>query len=313
VNPSVYEEITMKLFVVLAVLHVIAIEGCPGPGLLFPHMANNGDTEFTNNCDDCYLCVNTNGSYGVFDQYYNNICIGTNGYLTFGAGEWEYIPKTSAFVDNYSMVGTYWCDIYLPSNLPASHLWYRETNDKELRNRADKIIHEYFNDCGGHKFKTKYLFIVTWQRLGSYCEAVNYFTGCPNFPDATDPNDDCAGGVGKREIPTFERRQESGKPQGSPSDKDLGDYARNSFQTVVATDGDNTFVFNHIHTIDFECCFADTQMLFNAGDGVRFWKHPEPAYDCLACNSNAGVDGRWVYRVDEEHVRDPTCAKITKP
>jgi hypothetical protein len=46
-----------------------------GKGLLFKHMANNGDTEFVGNCDDCYNEYNTTYSYKVYGESYDRLFV----------------------------------------------------------------------------------------------------------------------------------------------------------------------------------------------------------------------------------------------
>jgi len=78
----------------------------------------------------------------------------------------------------------------------------------------------------------------------------------------------------------------------------------NSFQVVIATDGQRTFVF-FIYG-DIEWGFANIG--FNAGDGVRSFMVPG-ALTSQSINieegSNVGRTGVYLYRVDQCSIIDP--------
>ena len=78
----------------------------------------------------------------------------------------------------------------------------------------------------------------------------------------------------------------------------------NSFQVVIATDGQRTFVF-FIYG-DIEWGFANIG--FNAGDGVRSFMVPGAlSSDSLDIEegTNVGRRGVYIYRVDQCSIIDP--------
>jgi hypothetical protein len=52
------------------------------------------------------------------------------------------------------------------------------------------------------------------------------------------------------------------------------------------------------------------QVAIDSGDGQHFWSHPWSMSDSIiniTNTSNTGVDGRWIFRVDQPWVRQPDC------
>ena len=59
----------------------------------------------------------------------------------------------------------YWADHNIGAGNSGAHIWWRETKDKELFQRANEAVQEKFCDPD---FKTKRLLIITWQRVRSF-------------------------------------------------------------------------------------------------------------------------------------------------
>ena len=57
--------------------------------------------------------------------------VGSNGYVTFGAGSTKYKPDYFDVRDGTKMIAPLWSDVYLPID-PCSHIWYREATDKKI-------------------------------------------------------------------------------------------------------------------------------------------------------------------------------------
>ena len=76
----------------------------------------------------------------------------------------------------------------------------------------------------------------------------------------------------------------------------------NTFQAVLATDGNITFVMFLYNDIQWSSGYTTTG--FNAGDGVHYYTVPESltADDILNLDStsNVGIPGMYTYRVDQE-------------
>lgn len=90
----------------------------------------------------------------------------------------------------------------------------------------------------------------------------------------------------------------------------------NTFQCVLATDGVRSFVIFLYADNGIEWLWSSDhleipgQVGFNAGDGVRFFSHPDSfttrLYD-IPTSSNIGVSGVWVFKVDGEEVVPAGC------
>ncbi len=83
----------------------------------------------------------------------------------------------------------------------------------------------------------------------------------------------------------------------------------NTFQAVLATDGNQTFVAFLYEDIQWGS--SDTTIGFNAGDQVRSFTLPESgAVDDvlnLESTSNVGIPGTYIFRVDGDEIVLPPC------
>ena len=78
----------------------------------------------------------------------------------------------------------------------------------------------------------------------------------------------------------------------------------NTFQVVMATDGEKSFVF---YTY-FDIQWGEGTIGFNAGDGVRSFTlngSLTPATQEVERGSNVGVEGLYAYRVDLPEIISP--------
>ena len=79
----------------------------------------------------------------------------------------------------------------------------------------------------------------------------------------------------------------------------------NTFQVVIATDGQRTFVFFIYGDIEWG---DDANIGFNAGDGVRSFMLPGALTNQsmnVEDGSNVDVRGLYIYRVDLSSILDP--------
>ena len=87
--------------------------------------------------------------------------------------------------------------------------------------------------------------------------------------------------------------------------KPIIDYFQvNTFQAVLATDGNRSYVLFLYD--DIQLGLNNTVIGFNAGDNVHFYMLPTS--DSLAgieTTSNIGVPGIYIFRVDQENITQP--------
>ena len=86
----------------------------------------------------------------------------------------------------------------------------------------------------------------------------------------------------------------------------------NTFQVVIATDGQQTFVFFIYGDIEWG---DDANIGFNAGDGVRSFMLPGALTNQsmnVEDGSNVDVRGLYIYRVDLSSILDPNDGKKLK-
>ena len=81
----------------------------------------------------------------------------------------------------------------------------------------------------------------------------------------------------------------------------------NTFQAVLTTDGNATYVMFLYRDIQWES--SDTTIGFNAGDGIRSYNLPEASTITgilnLEISSNVGIPGAFYFRVDQENIVTP--------
>ena len=85
---------------------------------------------------------------------------------------------------------------------------------------------------------------------------------------------------------------------------------RSTFQCVLATDGQSTFVIFLYADGGIEWDFPG-QVGLNAGDGIRFFSHPDSFSSRLTnihTTSNVGNPGVWIFKVDGEEVVPAGCS-----
>ena len=82
---------------------------------------------------------------------------------------------------------------------------------------------------------------------------------------------------------------------------------RNTFQAVLSTDGNRTFVMFLYHDIQWSSDIlwsSGTIIGFNAGDGLNYFTLPQSVTVDGVLNldntSNVGIPGMYIYRVDQD-------------
>ena len=80
---------------------------------------------------------------------------------------------------------------------------------------------------------------------------------------------------------------------------------RNTYQTVIATDGNETFVLFLYEDVQWGNPY--TTIGFNAGDGVRSFTPSLPdSVKNVETASNIGIPGTYIFRVDQESIMEPS-------
>ena len=82
----------------------------------------------------------------------------------------------------------------------------------------------------------------------------------------------------------------------------------NTFQTVIATDGQKTFAFFIYAAIEWG---NDATVGFNAGDGIRSIVVTTQPLD-VATGSNVGVTGLYINRIDLSSILGPSDGEKLK-
>ena len=106
------------------------------------------------------------------------------------------------------------------------------------------------------------------------------------------------------------------------------DMQTNTFQCVLVTDGKVSFAVFLYAEGGIQWTSADTsggtgglggtpaQAGFNAGDGIRSFSLPTSRTDDIAdidhLPGNTGVNGLWIFRVDQEQIDNGDCSNDSK-
>ena len=91
----------------------------------------------------------------------------TNGVISFLQTVSTYTPDPFPIANDARMIAPFWADI---NTLRGGTVWYRETTDIKLLDRATDEVRAYFPKF--LKFRASWLFVATWDHVA--------FFGCSN-------------------------------------------------------------------------------------------------------------------------------------
>lgn len=89
--------------------------------------------------------------------------VNTNGDLTFLSALSTFTPSPFPYQQNTQIVAVYWCDI---DTRKGGDIWYRETTDPVLLQKASTEIHTVFPQQSG--FNASWIFVTTWSKVAFY-------------------------------------------------------------------------------------------------------------------------------------------------
>ncbi|KAM9316464.1 sushi, nidogen and EGF-like domain-containing protein 1 [Gastrophryne carolinensis] len=211
-------------------------------------------------------------AFTFFGDKHNGLYVNNNGVLSFLREVSQFTPVAFPISGDRRVVAAFWADV---DNRRGGDVFYRETEDPRVLNRANKDVSSYFPELSD--FNATWVFIATWYR-------VTFYGG-----DASSPV--------------------------------------NTFQIVLITDGLRSFTIFNYEMIEWTTgrhasSGGDSsgrggiaaQAGFNAGDGWRYFNIPGSRTDDIAGianTTNIGIPGRWVFRIDNNHVQVGGCSNTT--
>lgn len=82
--------------------------------------------------------------------------------VSFDSPVSQYTPDPFPLVDGRAFVAPFWADI---DNRITGEVYYRESQDKQLLQRATTDINTYFPN---EEFNATWVFVATWDRVAFY-------------------------------------------------------------------------------------------------------------------------------------------------
>lgn len=87
----------------------------------------------------------------------------TNGVISFLQGVSTFTPDPFPIANDARMIAAFWADI---DTRNGGTVWYRETTDAVLLDRATKEVTNNYPNF--FRFKASWVFIATWDRVAFY-------------------------------------------------------------------------------------------------------------------------------------------------
>ena len=87
----------------------------------------------------------------------------TNGAISFLEEIQQYTPDPFPLGNGRRLVAPFWADV---DTRKGGRVWYKETTDRTLLNRATKDVTDTF--VGQYRFRATWLFIATWDNVAFF-------------------------------------------------------------------------------------------------------------------------------------------------
>uniref|UniRef100_A0A8B9IB86 Sushi, nidogen and EGF like domains 1 n=1 Tax=Anser brachyrhynchus TaxID=132585 RepID=A0A8B9IB86_9AVES len=198
--------------------------------------------------------------------------VNNNGIISFLKEVSQFTPVAFPISKDRRVVAAFWADV---DNRRAGDVYYRESRDQAILERATRDIAQYFPEFPD--FSAQWVFIATWYRVtffgGSSFSPVNTF----QIVLITD---------GKLSFTIF------------------------NYESITWTTGMHASSGGDFAGLGGIAAQAG----FNAGDGKRYFNIPGSRTDDIAdveMTTNVGIPGRWVFRIDDAQVQVGGCSNTT--
>ncbi|KAH0623980.1 hypothetical protein JD844_007213 [Phrynosoma platyrhinos] len=208
--------------------------------------------------------------------------VNNNGIISFLKEVSQFTPVAFPISNDRRVVAAFWADV---DNRRAGEVYYRETKDQTILERATKDIWQYFPEFPD--FSAQWVFIATWYQ-------VTFFGGNSLSPVNTFQIVLITDGMLSFTIFNYESiTWTTGMHASSGGDSaGLGGIAAQVDSMVTPC----------------------KQAGFNAGDGKRYFNIPGSRTDDIVdveMTTNVGIPGRWVFRIDDAQVQVGGCNNTT--
>ncbi|KAM6065026.1 sushi, nidogen and EGF-like domain-containing protein 1 isoform 11-T11 [Theristicus caerulescens] len=210
--------------------------------------------------------------FPFFGAGHTGLYVNNNGIISFLKEVSQFTPVAFPISKDRRVVAAFWADV---DNRRAGDVYYRESTEQPILERASRDIARYFPEFPG--FSAQWVFIATWYRVtffgGSSFSPVNTF----QIVLITD---------GKLSFTIF------------------------NYESITWTTGMHASSGGDFAGLGGIAAQAG----FNAGDGKRYFNIPGSRTDDIAdveMTTNVGIPGRWVFRIDDAQVQVGGCSNTT--
>eukprot|EP00105_Crassostrea_gigas_P040178 XP_019924326.1 PREDICTED: sushi, nidogen and EGF-like domain-containing protein 1 [Crassostrea gigas] len=165
--------------ILIVALSDTAIVG-PALGLtlkdLYPFGDQAGDEALSKNDDGSSPPIPISTLFPFFNHQHSKLFVSTNGVISFLQGVSTFTPDPFPIANDARMIAAFWADI---DTRNGGTVWYRETTDAVLLDRATKEVTNNYPNF--FRFKASWVFIATWDRVAFYgcsdegCSKTNTF------------------------------------------------------------------------------------------------------------------------------------------
>ncbi|XP_043936438.1 alpha-tectorin-like [Protopterus annectens] len=129
---------------------------------LYPFGTSEGDKSNPKVDDSGSPAIPIAVVFHFFETSYSSLYVNNNGVVSFGVAVSQYTPDAFPLADGRAFVAPFWADIH--SGL-YGEVYYRESKNDQIRNRATADIRRYFPDL---QFTATWVFVATWDRVAYY-------------------------------------------------------------------------------------------------------------------------------------------------
>ncbi|XP_071058660.1 alpha-tectorin [Pseudochaenichthys georgianus] len=142
--------------------------------ILYPYGPNHRDLETPKMDDGSSPEITLSTNFVFFNAPYRIIYINNNGVISFNVQVSQFTPEAFPLSDSRSFIAPLWADVH---NGIRGDVYYRETTEPEILERATQDIRRYFKNMPA--FTATWAFITTWHQVtfygGSQTTPVNTF------------------------------------------------------------------------------------------------------------------------------------------
>ncbi|XP_058846070.1 sushi, nidogen and EGF-like domain-containing protein 1 isoform X3 [Acipenser ruthenus] len=234
----------------------------------YPFGVEHGDSSTGKQDDGGSGLLEISVNFPFFGDRHSGLYVNNNGLVSFLREVSQFTPVAFPIAGDRRVLAPFWSDV---DNRRAGEVYYRESKDPAILQRATEDIQRYFPEFP--EFTATWVLIATWHRVtffgGSSFSPVNTFQGVL----ITD---------GELSFTIFQYEQITWTTGMHASSG--GDFA--GLGGIAAQAG------------------------FNAGDGKRYFNIPGSRTEDIVDveeTTNVGIPGRWVFRIDDALVLMGGC------